>query len=278
MIHDMFSGGGAGYYISSTDFQEPVHSIRLCLLGDFRVLKREQVIAVNSGKAMNLLYYLALRKRQAVPRDMLLEMMWPDSAFSLANQSLNHLIYSLRKLLGDAIQGKPPILWTENGYCLNYEAGVGPDIAYFDALTNAGNHYRLVDNYTAAVGFYTRAVELYQGDLYANASISSTNILIERECLRTRFLTLLAHLATYYYTVNNLEFCLKYAQRLLQNDPCCEDAYCLIMRCYVRMGQRAQALRQYRLCETILRTEYNAIPDLQTTQLFDQIRLNPGSV
>ena len=72
--------------------------------------------------------------------------------------------------------------------------------------------------------------------------------------------------------------CLSHARRLLANDPCREDAYRLMMRCYVRLGERAQALRQYRLCQTILRTEFDAVPEPATTALFDQIRLDPGSI
>lgn len=50
------------------------------------------------------------------------------------------------------------------------------------------------------------------------------------------------------------------------------------MRCYVRQGERAEALRQYRLCESVLRVEFDALPEPATTALFAQIRLDPGSV
>ena len=99
---------------------------------------------------------------------------------------------------------------------------------------------------------------------------------MERERLRARYLTLLAHLADYHYGAGNHEVCLDYAWRLLACDPCREDAHRLIMRCYVRQGERAEALRHYRLCVDILRAEFKAAPEAATTTLFEQIRLDPG--
>ena len=89
---------------------------------------------------------------------------------------------------------------------------------------------------------------------------------------------MLAQLAHLDYVRGDYTSCLTHTMRLLAYDPCREDAYRLIMRCYVLTGERAQALRQYRLCETILRTEFGAVPEPATTALFDCIRLNPGSM
>jgi hypothetical protein len=50
------------------------------------------------------------------------------------------------------------------------------------------------------------------------------------------------------------------------------------MRCHVQRGERAQALRQYQLCRDILKAEYDAAPEPATTALFDQVRLDPGSI
>jgi DNA-binding SARP family transcriptional activator len=48
------------------------------------------------------------------------------------------------------------------------------------------------------------------------------------------------------------------------------------MRCLVSRGERAQALRQYRLCEGILRAEFNAEPEAETEALYEQIRRAAG--
>jgi DNA-binding SARP family transcriptional activator len=50
------------------------------------------------------------------------------------------------------------------------------------------------------------------------------------------------------------------------------------MRAYVRRGERAQALRQYRLCEHVLRREFDTAPEPLTTELFERIRASPAGV
>ncbi|HET7380215.1 MAG TPA: bacterial transcriptional activator domain-containing protein, partial [Gaiellales bacterium] len=61
-------------------------------------------------------------------------------------------------------------------------------------------------------------------------------------------------------------------------DPCREDGHRTAMRCYVRRGERAQALRQYQMCEVILREEFNATPEPATRALFDKVRLAPEDI
>jgi DNA-binding SARP family transcriptional activator len=264
-----------GYVVSHVEDSQNTRPILVCLLGEFRVLKAGRPVTVHSPKAEALLRYLGLQHERPVPRDTLLELLWPGRPPDLAGQSLNSLVHSLRKSLGDEIQGASPVLQQDGYYRLNEEAGVGVDMAYFEALANAGDQYVFNNNWLAAIPFYTQAIHLYRGDLLIGADVSA---IVERERLRAHFLSLLASLADYSFSVNDYGFCLYYAERLLRYDACREDAYRLMMRCYVRRGERAQALRQYRLCQTILQAEYDAAPEPSTTLLYDQVRLDPASI
>jgi DNA-binding SARP family transcriptional activator len=252
------------------------HPMLVCLLGNFCVLKAEQPLALRSGgKAQTLLCRLALRDGYSLPRDTLLDALWPESEPGLASQSLNSLVYSLHKLLGDAIGGAAPVLHADGYYRLNVEAGVGVDVACFDALTSAGDQHARAGDRSAAAADYDRAVRLYRGDLCVGTDVQ---IVVERERLRATYLTLLARLSDHHFERGDHAACLDHALRLLANDPCREDAHRLAMRCYVRRGERGQALRQYRVCEEILRTEFDATPEPATMALFDRVRLDPGGI
>jgi DNA-binding SARP family transcriptional activator len=257
----------------------PTHSttapLLICLLGEFRLLKSGQPIPIHGGKAEMLLRYLALHHPQPVSRQLLLELIWPGHDPLLAGQSLNSLTYSLRKYLGDELDGEPPVLHEDGYYRLNEEAGVIVDVAAFEALVKMGDQHLFAHRLTAAIPCYTQAEQLYRGDLCADIDINTVMI---RERLRAHFLAVLARLADYYFSLNEYGRCLYYATRLLENDPCREDAHRLAMRCYVRQGQRAQALRQYQLCVNILHTEFEALPEPHTTLLYDQVRLQPQTI
>jgi DNA-binding SARP family transcriptional activator len=256
-----------------SNLQEPTErwSILICLLGRFRLLSASQSgLECNGDRAMTLLGYLALHGESTVSRDQLLALLWPESEPALAGQSLNSLIYGVRKALKDKLEGAPPVVQLNGHYQLNYDAGVSTDVVQFERLADAGEEHAREGQTRLARVCYRRAVELYEGDL---CIVPDPRTLIERERLRARYLTLLLRLAGAAYKTQRYDQSLVYAQRLLRHDPCREDAHRHVMRCYVQLGERAQAFRQYQLCQELLRQEFDAVPEQATVSLFDQIRL-----
>jgi len=256
---------------------ETAWPIMICLLGQFRLLKAGEPVPMrNAVKAQALLSNLALDQNYAAPRETLLNALWPNTDADLAGQSLNSLVHSLRKQLVDPLGGASPVVYVDGYYHLNVEAGIGIDVRWFCDLVNAGEQHTRSGRSRDALDCYRCAARLYRGDLCAvNDDVQA---LVEREHLRAQYLSLLAHLADHHFDLMEYNHCLEYASRLLAVDPCREDAHRLAMRCYARRGERAQALRQYQVCETVLRAEFDAGPEPATQQLFDQIRLSPTSV
>ena len=249
--------------------------ILICLLGPFRVLEAGRPLTVRGGKSESLLCHLALRYALGVPGSTLREALWPASDCTLAVEALHSRIYSLHKLLGPMIDGASPILHADGCYRLNAAAGVGVDVSCFDALATSGDRLAREGHVREAAAAYLQATQVYRGDLCAEMDLHAV---VERERLRARYLDLLAILAADAYGTDDDAACLVYAGRVLQHDPCREDAHRLIMRCYLRRDQRAQALHQFRVCQGILSAEFDAAPEPATIALFEQIRLDPAGV
>jgi len=250
-------------------------SLIICLLGPFRVLHAGQSIQIRGEKTIALLCHLALHTAVGVPRDTLLTALWPDRDTALAVEALQSRIYSLQKLLSKALGGAAPAVYAAGRYRLNTAAGVGTDIACFDAWATKGDQETHAGNRADAVTAYRHATRFYRDDLDLGTDLL---VLLERERLRVRYLDLLVRLAEYSFITGDYIACLDYAWRLLEKDPCREDAHRLIMRCYVRRGERAQALHQYHLCEAIFRREVAAMPEPATVALFEQVRLDPDAI
>jgi DNA-binding SARP family transcriptional activator len=158
---------------------------------------------------------------------------------------------------------------------LNVDAGVGVDTAHFDVLVRTAEAHLRAGEASAAVAALVAASEFYRGDVYACDDLRAV---VERERLRAVHLSLLSRLADQHFEQHQYGEALEYARRLLTADPCREDAHRLVMRCHVRLGERAQALRQYRTCVQILDAEFGAGPEPLTDALFARIRLAPDSV
>jgi DNA-binding SARP family transcriptional activator len=262
--------------VVETGEQHAAPPVLICLLGSFQVIGGGQPIVLRGGgKAEALLCGLALRSQHGLTRDRLIDSLWPDSEAVLAGQSLNSLVYSLNRLLGPELGGAPPVIYSGGWYRLNLEAGVAVDLTQFEQLAASGDLALAAGDADAAAQAYQAAVDLYRGDLCVGTDVQS---LVERERLRARYLNVLGQLADHHFGTANYDACLDAVLRLLAVDGCREDAHRLAMRCYVRRGERAQALRQYRLCESILASEFDAAPEPATHALFERVRLDPERV
>ena len=255
---------------------EATSPIWIRLLGSVLLYKAGKPAPVGAGTKMEaLLCLLGIHHKVGVVREALLTDLWPSQDSVLAAQSLNSLISNVRRQLGPALQGANPVLFSGGSYHLNFEAGIGVDVARFEAFVQQGNQELHRGDRTQAMLSYHRAIELYHGDLWYGIDIYA---IMERERLRTCHLTVLGQMADYYFEQALYPASLDCAQRLIASDPCREDAHRLMMRCYVHQGQRAQALHHYHFCESLLKTECAIEPELATTALYEQIRQTPESV
>ena len=248
--------------------------VLVCVLGSFRILKAGVTLSVKpGGKAELLLANLALQRGAGLPREHLTNLLWPASDMDLAGQSLNTLIYSLHRQLGDALDGRPPVTHADGRYRLNGDNGVAVDVDQFDAAADDGDQAARAGLEAEARASYLRATGLYAGDLVLASEVRH---IVERERLRARYLAARAYLIDLQFGRGDYAEALAGSLQLLADDPCREDAHRLVMRCYNRLGQRAQALRQYRLCRKFLADEFDAVPEPATEELYNLLRRDPA--
>lgn len=254
------------------------HHVLICLLGGFRLLKQGLPVPNAGAKGEAFLATLALQDDYRIHRDTLLPLLWPETEALLAGQSLNSLVYKLRKLLGVGREGGALLLQMDGYYQLNATAGVAVDVMSFERLLEQGNRQAASDNYAGAAEYFWRAADLYRGDLFIARDVHDAHAIAQREALRSRYVDMLSQLAEHYYLHGLYSETVEAAQHLLATDPFREDIHRLLMRCHVLRGQRSQALHQYRVCEELLQTAFGAAPEAGTTELFDQVRFCPTSI
>lgn len=254
----------------------PLSPVVIAILGSVRLfLSGNPVPLVPESKSAHLLTCLALANQHRLPRAHILETIWPESDPALAGQALNSLNHQLNKTSAKYLNGAGLIVHETGYYRLNTPDRVWIDIDHFAEWSETGRRLLSTNDVNAGVNYCEQALALYHGDLCGDASIQTV---IERERLRAAFLDLLVRLADHHYSHGDPGKALQYIQRVLAHEPCREDAHRQAMRCYVRLGQRAQALRHYRLCCQALAAEFDVEPEPATVALYEQIRLDPASV
>lgn len=258
--------------------------ILICLLGNFQVLKEGHPISLHSTRAETLLRALALQPGHHIECNILLRVLWPGHDTDLARQSLNSLVHMLRDLFSDAITGACLVAHERSNYYLNVEAGMGVDAVLFEQFAALGEHQDRAGDMAASMETYGRAVGLYRGDFCAGMELNVpganaiVSIVMERERLRALYLTMIIRSANYHYAIRNYGACLDSTRRILAMDPCREDAWRNLMRCHVLLGQRSEAVHQYKLCVEVLGLLLETTPEHATQALYEQVVRNPGSI
>jgi non-specific serine/threonine protein kinase len=97
-------------------------------------------------------------------------------------------------------------------------------------------------------------------------------LLPERERLHELYLDALARLILLLEQARDYRAAIGYARRLLQADPLREEAYRQLMRLYALSSDRANVVRVYQTCVTVLKQELNIEPSLLTRETFEQLR------
>lgn len=224
-------------------------------------------------KARTLLKYLVDR-RYPVTRDVLIDLLWPENELRAANNSLRVTLHALRQVLGSWRDGgadEQEYVVVDNGaFSLNPEAPPWIDVDEFAARFEAGFRLERQQRFDEARREYEAAESLYRDD-YLIEDLYEDWTLARREQLKDQYLLVVTKLADRCLHEGDALGCIVRSHRILQKDPCREDAYRLLMRSYLLLGQRSQALHWYDLCARTLSKELDVAPSETTARLHAQI-------
>lgn len=243
------------------------------VLGRFKLrTDNGPIINVPTGRGGALLKYLLVNHSQPIHFDVLLEQFWPDTNPTVSRNRLHQAIHSLRSGLASAMCSKElQIVYSECRYGFDPSLPILVDCESFEQLIATGKQAEQKQDVAQAVTAYQNAILLYQGDFLAEDRYVEW-IQDSRTRFWNMYLELFDRLSVLSLSVSEHLAALDYCRRLLALDKCREDIHQRMIHCYVALGQRTQALRQYELCEQALRQELDIDPLPESTDLYQQVR------
>jgi predicted ATPase/DNA-binding SARP family transcriptional activator/Tfp pilus assembly protein PilF len=237
------------------------------MLGRF-VLRQgsREITRFRTQKTGSLLGYLALYGSRSHPRDVLIELFWPDSDLKAARTNLSVALNALRRQLEPpGILAGAVILANRAQVRLNPHAFTTDTEAFEDALRQAETQTEAAEQ----VAFWRYAIELYRGDLMPG--YYEDWVLTERDRLRDAYLRTLRQIIQGYARLEQPEQSLEYAHRLVQADRLDEDSHRILMRLLIQAGRQQDAWRQYLELESLLRRELQTTPSAPTREIASQL-------
>ncbi len=221
-------------------------------------------------KSQNLLAFMALKRGRLLSRDALVGQFWRDRPESNGRKALRTELWRIRSVLEP--EGVPAGTYVRTD---GQRAGFTPPddswvdvwefedrLAGLDSLDGELEPDRVYD--------LVRAVKLYRGDLMDG--VYDEWCLSERDRLKLMLLTALEALTHHHRCRGELTAAITWGRRLLRHDPFREHIHRELMLCHYAMGDRPLAIRQYRECAEVLRTELEIEPMQETTALYEQLQ------
>ena len=235
-------------------------TLAVCLLGRFRLFRRGQLVeSWHGSKTPRVVRYLFAQRGRPAPRDVLIDLFWPDVDPETARRSLHQAIYVIRKALRASFDPKQLILFVDDAYAVNTSAGVRCDAEEFEACARAGRRAERELREEDAISAYESAERNYAGEFLEDSPYEDW-AMAERDRLRLVYLDVANRLAELKLAKGDVEAALDFSQRALRRDSCDEAAHRSALRCYGASGNRNLVIRQYEACVDALDRAYGLAP------------------
>lgn len=226
---------------------------------DVRALKRRK-----SGQLLTLL----VANEGPLPREQVIEQLWPDLDASAADTSLRVSLHHLRRLLEPHLGGKAKsrYIHTEGGLVwFSRHPEVQIDLDRFREALRRADEAREAGNPREAAGHLEAACRLYQGDLLADDPYTLSEL---REHWRARYADALDWLGEYYWHEAGVPSrAITSFQRRLALDESHEPTHQSLIRIYLETGQIDRARQQYAACREALASQLGVEPSASTEAL-----------
>jgi DNA-binding SARP family transcriptional activator len=240
------------------------------LIGD------RNVAAGMPGQVQTVLKYILSQGGHPVSRDALLDLIWPEADPAVTGSRLRVLMHTLRRSVPcEALGFRDFLVLSGNNFAVHPHARLWVDASEFECAWHAGWRLQRTGDTAGALREYERAEGLYRGD-YLEDDPYADWTLLRREALRDAYSTILTMLASMSLQSGDHTGAIIWAQKLLAQDNCREDAYRLLMASHARLGQPSRALYWYGLCVRTLSRELGMEPSQETQDLHRSIS-NPTS-
>lgn len=248
--------------------------LRAHVLGPVRLMVGDATIpdrAWSRRAARSLLLLLLITPDHRLPRERVLDLLWPNVAPESADQALRKAVHLLRRVLQpDLRSGRDSAYLAVSVDIIGLRAGIDLwiDAEAFEAALSAAQSAPVPERRM----HLRQALALYGDDLlrdepyaeWANAP---------RERLRQLRRRAALDLATLDREAGEPATSVPVLERLLESDRTDEVALRALMRALVGAGQGDEAIRWYHRATAALRGELDVEPEIETEALADEIRV-----
>ena len=268
--------------IHRTIYLSKLPRIHIETLGGFRVLRENSPMDESEWKRSqpkSLLKSIVARGAKKVPRDLLMEDLWPEGEYETMEGKFKVALHRLRKSLEPEMDKdfkSSYIHLKDNLVSLNREL-CEVDVDSFLSLIEKGKSKEKEKDIKTAISLYTQAAERYKGD-FLSEDLYAPWADIKREKLKRTYINLLLRLAQLHEDRGTIEKAIFFYKKATNTDSVLEKAYQRLMTLYSQQGKRNEALKVYEACKKAMQDHLDTEPDEVTVSLYKKILEKPPNI
>ena len=207
-----------------------------------------------------------------IPKDILMDALWPDSSHDAALKRFKVTLHRLRRILEPEVDqraGLSCIFLKDNLVSLDM-GRCRVDVNDFLEACDEIRQLKRDDDDERILSACRRAAEIYRGDFLPEELYLSWAEM-KRAALKDQYIAVLMEMAGLLERKGDLDEAARHCGIVIQVDPLAEQACQRLMRLLHRQGRRSAALKIYRDLEKALAVELDTVPDPASTQIFHEI-------
>ncbi|MBB4823284.1 two-component SAPR family response regulator [Sporosarcina luteola] len=237
-------------------------SLKIICFNEFHVYYHNTPVKWKTAKVKELFAFFFTHLHDSIQRDFIIETLWPEVEYQRAKIQLHTTMSYLRKML-DSMGFTKSINFSNGNYTLSIDR-FECDAHQFEKLME--DHPVLTD---ATIGMFEEIVQQYSGDYMESNGYEWA--LPKAHSIRQKLLHLLQLLIDHFSQKGATNKTQQYLQLLVSYNPYSEHAVQQLMRFYIEIGNRGEAVKVYHDMKTLLIEDLGILPDQSTTKLYDSI-------
>jgi len=248
--------------------------LRVFCFGVFKLFRGDEEIPVEawkSEKARMLFKYLVYHQGKGyIVKDILMELLWPESDPEKSRKRFNVALTAIRKILEPELaRGTPSayLLRKGDGYRLHLGENGFLDIAAFESAVGLAGKENDPDK---ALEHYLQAEALYKGDLFQEDQYQEW-CLDARSLYREKYLHVLGFLVSFFKKSGDLVKAIEYARKYLEVDQYAENIYQMLMKMYQQTNNKILIKKTYEEARQKLEVELECPLSEETEKLYKEL-------
>ena len=226
-----------------------------------------------STKPWDLFKFLLANKRTGMPPEIILENLYPNESYENPKNTLQNLVYRLRKLLSDEnifSDYSCNILFTNGCYSLDFSDDICLDTDIFEQYIQKADLYKH-ESIQKTVDYYEKAIALYRGDYFPELLYEDW-VIPKRNYYRRLYIQAVNELLGIYKQKKAFDDSIRVCEKAIQIEPYEEDFNITFMESLIGKGKISEARKHYGYITGLLYKQFGIKPTPEMQSIYHLLK------